>query len=110
MPGALITPAMNLGLGGVKVDFGAECRVRRRGMGKAGYCNYQLASIAAMRELGKQAADNLKVPPVHGMCEQRVCTERVRRGCEQTGASSATTWQVPRQSASCRRRTPCTPR
>lgn len=60
--GGALTPAIALGLGEVKVDFGNECRVVRRGAGKAGYCNYRLSRIAAMREVAQKAMEDLKVP------------------------------------------------
>ena len=45
------------------VDFGAECRVRRRSLGKAGYCNYRLDRIDGMRQLGQATLAALTLPP-----------------------------------------------
>jgi len=61
--GSLLTPLINLGLGNVKVDWGGDCRINRRGAGKAGYCNYALNRIDAMRSLGRWVLDHLVVPP-----------------------------------------------
>ena len=60
--GPILEPVENLGLGEVKVDFGQTCRSRRAN-GKRGYCNYKFNRIAAMREVGQQAAANLVMPP-----------------------------------------------
>jgi len=60
--GPVLQPAIDLGLGELKVDFGNDCRVARRGQGKAGYCNYRLSRIDAMREVAAVARDGLALP------------------------------------------------
>ena len=61
--GPAISPAIAFGLGKLKLDFGADCRIERRGAGKAGYCNYRINQIDAMRQVGQEAYDNLVVLP-----------------------------------------------
>ena len=60
--GPMLQPAIDLGLGELKVDFGADCRVARRDAGKAGYCNYRLNRIDAMRDLATVARNGLVLP------------------------------------------------
>ena len=61
--GPALGPAVALGLGDIKVDFGRDCRISRRDAGKAGYCNYALASIVGMRDVGQSLLDGLSTPP-----------------------------------------------
>jgi len=61
--GTALGPAKALGLGELKIDFGNDCRIARRGAGKAGYCNYRLNRIDAMRDVGQLVLDTLSVPP-----------------------------------------------
>jgi len=51
-----------LGLGELKLDFGRDCQLRRAA-GKAGYCNYRLNRIAAMRQVARDALARLDALP-----------------------------------------------
>ena len=61
--GGALGPARALGLSELKVDFGNDCRLARRGAGKAGYCNYRLNRLDAMRQVGQAALASLTLPP-----------------------------------------------
>jgi len=61
--GPFLGPAISLGMGELKVDFGEDCRVVRRDAGKAGYCNYRLNRIDAMRQVAQGVLPTLSVPP-----------------------------------------------
>ena len=60
--GPMLDTFESIGLGDIKVDFGASCR-GRRGLGKRGYCNYKFNRIRAMRAVAQNAYANLVMPP-----------------------------------------------
>jgi len=60
---SILSPALSLGLGSISIHYGAACAGERRHLGKAGYCNIQLAHIHAMRQVAIDALNALATPP-----------------------------------------------